>query len=175
MNDLINLCSFSGYLKGTQTCEVHWGLQWLRRVVLHEHTHKGSGDKCPVCFLSEIPLESKRLPLGNQNWHIVRRELISTDWHFLMDSCFVGNLMSRCTAIVLPVWMRCKGTNAEWTLGGKYISQALAIPVAQYCTDGSDSIFLKGGNPCCWDVWKLDNNSTCSWILQNKEEIKLQC
>lgn len=77
-------------------------------------THRGSGVKCSVCLLSEIPLESERLPLVNQNWHVARQELISTDWHFLMDSCFVVNFMSSCTSNCLACLDEVQGHKC-WT------------------------------------------------------------
>lgn len=89
---------------------------------------------------------------------------------FLMDSCFVGNLISSNRLASLD---EVQGHKCWMGTQGETHQPSTCNPVAQYCTYGPDSIFLKGGNPCCWDVWKSDNNSTCSWVLWNKEGIKL--
>lgn len=99
-NDLIKSMFVSqGALKATQRCEKTQGLKWAGgERCMSTLTHGGSGVKCAVCFSPEIPLESEKSPLVNQNWHVTRQELISTAWHIFMDSCFVGNFMISCTS-----------------------------------------------------------------------------
>lgn len=121
----------------------------------------GSEVKCAVCFSPEIPLESKKLPLVNQNGCVARHELISTDWRSVMESCSVGNAKSfslfRRGAWAWEYIIESTRHPSAW--GVSVVQMDLTTPLKEEV--------IRPAEMC--DVGVPESSSACRWVFHQKQ------